>query len=190
MDIERKYVSIGLPNICTAAHLINSDGPTPEKQTEQILAITPILRGQKPSEKNPIPPPHQPSEPHASTLPPSTATPIPPSQSQPQTQRSEQSDLIDFGQHDGASNPSPKTGPHEPPDLLAAQTQNGGQQQKDLEAVLRATSNVPDVEDQGGSLNDFHEDIKRDLPVMGKGFGLTRHDTETGDSDEFVDAEG
>jgi hypothetical protein len=42
-----------------------------------------------------------------------------------------------------------------------------------------------------GSLIDFHDDMKRDLPAAdAHGLSLKRHDTDTSDMDEFVDAEG
>ena len=74
---------------------------SPEKQIEQILAIAPILPGQKQSED------YQ----RAKSLPSQQNKPLPPdppAQSQPQTQAKPQvkdsgTDLIDFGQNDGAA---------------------------------------------------------------------------------------
>jgi hypothetical protein len=62
---------------------------------------------------------------------------------------------------------------------------NGGQQQKDLEQTLRSTSTSPPP--NKGSLIDFHDDLKKDLPEVNK---LKRQDTDTNSMDEFVDAEG
>jgi hypothetical protein len=157
------------------ANNVSSDGSTPKKQTEQILAVTPILRGQSRTEKNPIPPPHTRSE--SSTTIPKTTASHPPLQPPPA-----ENDLIDFGQNDGP------TSSHLPADLQAAQTQNGSQQQKDLEQTLRSTSQE---RKKGGSLIDFHDDLKRDLPATdGHREALTRRDTDTSSLDEFVDAEG
>ncbi|PVH88320.1 hypothetical protein DL98DRAFT_509032 [Cadophora sp. DSE1049] len=166
----------------------NIDGSTPQKQAEQILAVTPILRGQKSNEKNPIPPPHTRSESFTSTHAASAS-----SENQP-PQPSHTNDLIDFGQSDGtpstnAATPIPAY--QAPADLQAAQTVNGGQQQKDLEKTLRSTSKE---RTNGGALIDFSDDLKRDLPTVdanGKKLApLKREDTDTQSLDEFVDAEG
>lgn len=143
-----------------------SDGDTPEKQVEQILAVTPILRGQKSNEKHVIPS-YQSQQ-----------------QSQPQQQpKKATADLIDFGQDE----PSPTVTetrpemPHQPSDPQAAQSKNGGQSQKDMEQMLASTSIVQGGQGQG-PLVDFHNDIHNSLPqVM-----LKRSDTS---EDEFVDAE-
>ena len=67
---------------------------------------------------------------------------------------------------------------------------NNGQLQKDLEETLRSTSTEPQPGNQG-SLIDFHDDVKKDLPVMdGEHNKLKRQDTDTQSLDEFVDAEG
>jgi hypothetical protein len=66
------------------------------------------------------------------------------------------------------------------------QTQNNGQQQKELEQTLRSTSTSPPPEK--GVLIDFHEDLKSNLP--GEQHKLKRQDTDTQSLDEFVDAEG
>jgi len=102
----------------------------------------------------------------------------------------QQDDLIDFGQSDGQAKEVPKPFSHAPADLRAAQTENNGQQQLELEQRLRAASSSHGNQ---GSLIDFHEDLKRDLPGMEttRPHGvLKRHDTDTQSLDEFVDAEG
>jgi oxysterol-binding protein-related protein 8 len=65
----------------TTADQKRRDGPTPDKQAEQIMAIYPIVKGQKNQQKNVIPPRSQPSSPRA-----------------PSSKKEE--DLIDFGQWD------------------------------------------------------------------------------------------
>lgn len=156
-----------------------SDGPTPEKQVEQILAVCPILRGQKNNERNPIPPPHRQSSTFSVTLDHSTSH----SKAQPLT---EENDLIDFGQ-DGAVQAPSKYSPveHAPADLRAAQTENGGQQQAELERKLRNTSSI---KDDGGPLIDFHDDLKQNLPGNNQKSIMKREDTDTRSLDEFVDA--
>ncbi|EHL02012.1 putative Oxysterol-binding protein-like protein OBPa [Glarea lozoyensis 74030] len=201
----------------------NIDGDTPEKQVEQILAITPILPGQKPNQKNQIPPSHQQaaeksaaekSTTENSTATAATATPSPP----PSTQNlppaplasagntkatpspistpkaapisspkvapiSHENDLVDFGQNDSAPPQKSAIQSQMPADLYAAQTQNGGQKQKELEQTLLSTSTSR--ENQGGPLLDFHDDLKRDLPAGGtetekaRHAALLRKDTDT-----------
>ncbi|KAN0122625.1 hypothetical protein V8E51_000951 [Hyaloscypha variabilis] len=151
----------------------NIDGATPQKQGEQILAVTPIVRGQKSTEKNPIPPPHNRTGSYASTKSPTTATHPPPV--------GPESDLIDFGQSDGAA------GSHVPANLHASQAVNNNPQQQHLEQTLRETSTERKAH---GSLIDFHEDLRQNLPATGQSTSLKRHDTDTSSLDEFVDAEG
>ncbi len=159
--------------------LINtsSDATDPQKQSEQILAITPILKGQKPNEKNPIPL-HR-SESRTEPAPVHEKTPV-----QVQAPAAED-DLIDFGQNDA---PAPVQQPQLqiPTDLKVAQTENNGQRQKDLESTLRSTSTSPPPHGQS-TLIDFHNDLKKDLP---DGHALKRKDTDMESLDEFVDAEG
>ncbi|TVY94415.1 Oxysterol-binding protein-like protein [Lachnellula willkommii] len=148
----------------------NIDGATPEKQVDQILAVTPILRGQRSNEKNPIPK-RNPSI--ISTNTPSQAAPA------PAPAPAGESDLIDFGQNE---TPAQSQIPI-PADLKAAQTENGGQQQKELENTLSHTSTSH--ADGQGTLLDFH-DMKAALPVKQ---ALQREDTDTHSVDEYHDAE-
>ncbi|KAF4637045.1 hypothetical protein G7Y89_g1046 [Cudoniella acicularis] len=155
----------------------NIDGSTPQKQTEQILAITPIIKGQKHTERNRIPPPHHRSGSYASTTSPTSPT-APQAPSHPPTVV--ENDLIDFSQNDGAS-----AQPVIPADLHAAQTVNNSQQQKDMERTLQTTSIANE-----GSLIDFHDDLKASLPQVNHTVPLKRLDTDTQTLDEFVDAQG
>lgn len=154
----------------------SSDGSTPQKQTEQILAVTPIIPGQNFQEKHPIPPPRNRTASYNSINAPEVQQP---SQPAPAAQH----DLIDFGQDDRSTGipPAPPSGPA---DLYAAQTQNGGQRQKDLEEKLKSTSTTS--VNNTDSLIDFHQDLKKDLPNA----ALLRQDTDTNSVDEFVDAQG
>jgi len=155
----------------------NIDGPTPEKQIQQILAVTPILRGQKSSHVNEIPP-HRRTTSYDSTM----AVQV---QAQaglePAVAAQQQKDLVDFGQNE---NQVPQHG-NNPVHLQGAQTQNGTQQAKEIEWVLQSTGTP-----QQGSLIDFHDDLKKDLPAVSNHGTLKRHDTDTSEQDEFVDAEG
>jgi len=158
----------------------NIDGDSPQKQTEQILAVTAIVKGQKSQRDSTmqIPPPHHRSE-SAQKVP--QRAPAPQPAPEPPA---EGSDLIDFGQHESRPQSSIQPAPHLPNDLQVAQTQNGGIQQKQLEQTLLSTSIQPAND---GPLIDFHQDFRRVLP---DGTVLKRHDTETKSLDEFVDAEG
>jgi hypothetical protein len=140
------------------------------------LAITPILEGQTSTEKNTIPP-------HQQTAPPTQENQFTPnllttSQPQPPTQ---DPDLIDFGENDRPASQQPLL----PTDPRAAQTQNSGQQQRDLDNTLRSTSTPPHP--NKGPLIDFHADLNKELPGVHK---ITRQDTNTQEIDEFVDAQG
>jgi len=163
------------------ADMSYSNGSTPEEQTKQILAVAPILPGQKSSEKNPIPP-------HTHSI-------LPTSQPAQETVlESTENDLIDFGKDDSpasaASAAPPAIPSHFPSDLKAAQLQNNGQQQRELEKTLRSTSTSPPPENQS-SILDFHNDLQTNLPSSTmKPAALKREDTDTKSLDEFVDAEG
>ncbi len=147
------------------------------------MAITPILRGQKPNEKNRIPPQHNRSESYTSTH---TAAPATISKENTSPHAAPSNDLIDFGQNSGAQTQPAQTY-QAPADLQAAQTLNNGQQQKDLESTLLSTSSSRATD---GGLIDFHDDLKKDLPAAQGKTVLKREDTETQSLDEFVDAEG
>ncbi|KAL3424870.1 oxysterol binding protein [Phlyctema vagabunda] len=158
----------------------NIDGTTPQQQAEQILAVTPILPGQKATKVAGIPSyTHREPQPEATTA--ATQVQPPPAED----------NLIDFGDSTPAApaaqpvtTTSPPPAPHFPPDLQAAQTQNGGAEQKNLEQLLQSTSNERGKKD---SLIDFHDDLKRDLPPVNTPT-LLREDTDTKSVDEFVDA--
>ncbi|KAL1855869.1 hypothetical protein VTK73DRAFT_8454 [Phialemonium thermophilum] len=137
------------------------DGSSPQKQEEQIMAIYPIVKGQKANSRNIIPPRGSSSGQQP------TSKPAP---------DDSHNDLIDFGQHD---KPAPggqdaeaaqqaKPNPDTPRDKGEAEVQR----------MLHATgSPAPE-----GPLIDFHEDLKKDLPR-----DLRREDTGSS-RDEFVDA--
>jgi oxysterol-binding protein-related protein 8 len=115
-----------------------------------VLAIYPILPGQKADGKNVIPP-------RASEGNPSNANTA-----------NDTEDLIDFGD----DNEAPKS---EQTSLPASSTQNG-----EIRDLLQSTGNTPPPSQ---ALEDFHKDLKKDLPKM------KRSDTEES-HDEFHDAMG
>lgn len=75
--------------------MASSDPSDPQKQTEQILAIYPIVSGQKATGSNSIPPRHSENAETAASAP----------------KESLQNDLIDFGQNDVPSNPPKPVAP-------------------------------------------------------------------------------
>ncbi|KAH8815080.1 hypothetical protein F5884DRAFT_771048 [Xylogone sp. PMI_703] len=131
------------------------DGKTPEEQTKQILAVTPIVRGQK-FHREAIPPHHAQSQ--------SVSRQV---SHDPQGEATHE-DLIDFGQNDSNTVPAQTAKP------------------TDVEKALMSTGHVAPQ----GSLIDFHEDMKKDLPSGASDQKLKRQDTDTQSVDEFVDAEG
>lgn len=178
--------------LITITDPVESDGATPAEQIEQILAVTPILPGQKPSEKFAIPPqqhkkvdstPAQAQVPVQAPIhddlidvgPPSTSTPAPASHLPDDMKAA----------HGPPSTSTPAPASHLPDDLKAAQTQNGGQQQLAMEQSIRETSTDRKNED---ALIDFHGDLQKSLPKAEP--SLLRQDTDTQSVDEFVDAQG
>lgn len=138
---------------------MSSDGSTPEKQAEQIMAIYPVVKGQKPPTRNAIPP-------RGSSVGPSSRD----------SQADQQDDLIDFGQNDDA----PRTSQNAAKSTTEIEPKIDSRHQStaEIQSMLSATgSPAPD-----GVLLDFHEDLKKDLPRS-----LKRGDTEES-HDEFVDA--
>jgi hypothetical protein len=81
-------------NYCSLVLTESSDGATPKKQEEQILAIYPVLKGQQPSQKNSIPPRNS-----LSGI----------SRSKEAANSDGVADLIDFGGDDAGSTPAVDT---------------------------------------------------------------------------------
>lgn len=138
--------------------------------------MTPILRGQKSSQTNEIPP-HHPTASHDSATVNSTSSHAahatqPAIQEVTTPPQAQSKDLIDIGHNEN---------------LPAAQKDSN-----DIEKILQSTGTVQAV--QQGGLVDFHDELNKNLPSMssnGQDHGrLRRHDTETSSVDEFVDAEG
>lgn len=173
-----------------------SDGPTPEKQSEQILAVYPILKGQKPDTRNAIPPrgsvsgpsshppqavqhpvEQRPSE-DRQPAPPAATQPAPPAVTQPEPSKGD--DLIDFGQNEPKlpvlppAQPLPETKPEVRPAIDAQHKSTA-----DIQSMLSQTGSPA----PGGPLIDFHQDMKTTLPTS-----LKRESTAES-SDEFVDAQ-
>ncbi|KAK3382311.1 hypothetical protein B0T24DRAFT_7179 [Lasiosphaeria ovina] len=139
------------------------DGATPEKQAAQIMAIYPIVKGQKWENPMVIPSRGSMSRPTSSSA------------SVPQKGSFSQGDgdLIDFGQRDSSSTEQKQA----PPPLDPSHRSTA-----EIQTLLSATGRTD--AHGGGPLIDFHEDLKSSLPA-----DLKRTDTDES-NDEFVDAQG
>ncbi|KAK9421595.1 putative Oxysterol-binding protein-like protein OBPalpha [Seiridium unicorne] len=143
-------------------------GDTPQKQTEQVMAIHPIIPGQKSLERNVIPPP-------ASVGHPSTAV-QPPAQPAP-------ADLIDFGNNEA---PAAAPVPAENPNIAAAAEHRPSKDSTEIRQLLSSTGHkAPE-----GPLIDFSADMKHTLPQTQPTQPSTLKRNETEESnDAFFDAE-
>lgn len=92
----------------------SSDAPTPEKQAEQIMAIYPIIPGQKPSDRNIIPPSPSAGKSHTA--------------GHPASEDKKGGDLIDFG-------------PSDPPAAAPPQPSSGS---KEIASMLKSTGREPE----------------------------------------------
>ncbi|KAK4240842.1 Oxysterol-binding protein-like protein OBPalpha [Achaetomium macrosporum] len=143
------------------------DGSTPEKQAEQIMAIYPIVKGQKFDQRNMIPPPRA-------------------SHSEPKEPQKEPNgdcgNLIDFDDDTSTALPQPSNKDQ-------SEEQNRGYRPP-IDPSHNSTSEIQEMLSSTGSrakegpLIDFHEDMKKDLPGT-----IKRTDTAESE-DEFVDAQG
>ncbi|KAJ9157724.1 Oxysterol-binding protein-like protein OBPa [Pleurostoma richardsiae] len=127
------------------------DSDTPEKQVEQILAIYPIVKGQKPDPRNVIPPRGSSLSGTSGRRPMSSSHEEPPAQ--------QEDDLIDFGQHDTpatVSKPEPR------------KTESTGE----ISSMLKETGHPA----PNGPLLDFHDDIKKNLPGVRRSDTESSHD--------------
>lgn len=131
---------------------ICSEGP-PEKQAEQVLAIYPIVKGQKASQRNAIPPR-------------GTSFSGPSANQAPEAKGS--GDLIDFGGDDNAA------------DLPAPMQPTSGQKEDpkvessgEISGLLKQTGTPA----PNGPLIDFHEDLQKNVP------SIKRSDTEESNDD-------
>ncbi|KAF9879885.1 oxysterol-binding protein [Colletotrichum karsti] len=118
------------------------DGPTPAKQTEQILAIYPIVQGQKPHAANAIPARR-------------AEAPAP----KPQTGAN---DLIDFGDDTTTSKTPTASAPAiqpPPPAVAAHETRSDS---KDIQGMLNKTG----TQAGEGPLIDFTADMKKAVPPL------------------------
>ncbi|KAK4164213.1 Oxysterol-binding protein-like protein OBPalpha [Cladorrhinum sp. PSN259] len=140
------------------------DATTPEKQAAQIMAIYPIVKGQKLEHKIVIPPRASLSDPDARP---------------PTSPGKDGDDLINFEDDKPSSPPRASTkvpekkpiGPKPPLDSAHEST-------TEIQAMLAATGNRA----KEGPLIDFHQDMRNDL---------SRSNTkDSHDEDDFVDARG
>jgi hypothetical protein len=149
----------------------NIDADTPAKQAEQVMAIYPIVDGQKPSQQNIIPP-------HASAGNPSTA-------SQPAAQPPSvvPASAVPTGTAGPNGTAAAAVSVQEP--TVAAKAENSDiKQSGTIQHMLEGTGQ-PKPE---GPLMDFTADMKKDLPKGGKPTDLKRSETEES-HDEFFDVE-
>ncbi|CRK35123.1 hypothetical protein BN1708_006634 [Verticillium longisporum] len=146
-----------------------SDGETPEKQAEQVLAIYPILPGQKASSENQIPP-NKPAQ----TQPKATGAATPPPAAEPTpaaaAAAAPQNDLIDSSQSETAA---PTT---QPAAAAATAPQATRHDSQDITGMLSKTGKPA----ADGPLIDFVGDLKKNVP------DLKRADTS---EDDFQDAQ-
>ncbi|KAK1985347.1 oxysterol-binding protein [Colletotrichum cereale] len=135
------------------------DSTTPEGQTEQILAIYPILPGQKASATT-ADPLHRPSTAEATA----PASQDPAAKAPVVQQQDGGNELIDFGDTPATASAAatssvliaePSTGAPS-----VAQEQRSGS--KDIESMLNKTGSKP----AGGPLMDFTADLKRNVPPL------------------------
>ncbi|KAK4116873.1 Oxysterol-binding protein [Canariomyces notabilis] len=137
------------------------DGSTPEKQAAQIMAIYPIVKGQKFSQENMIPPRVSPSG----------------QSTQSKEPASDGGDLIDFGD-DRSPYDTPQSSEQslgEKPPLAPSHKSTS-----EIQKMLASTG----TGNKEGPLIDFHNDMEKSLPSSVK-----RADSENESQDEFVDAQ-
>jgi hypothetical protein len=140
---------------------MSRDGSTPEKQAAQIMAIYPIVKGQKFSKENMIPPRASPSG----------------QSTQSKEPASDGGDLIDFGD-DGSPYDTPQSSEQslgEKPPLEPSHKSTS-----EIQKMLASTG----TGNKEGPLIDFHNDMEKSLPSSVK-----RADSENESQDEFVDAQ-
>ncbi|KAK4147936.1 Oxysterol-binding protein-like protein OBPalpha [Dichotomopilus funicola] len=140
------------------------DGATPEAQAKQIMAIYPVIKGQKPKQENVIPPRASHSEASASS----------------KDSHNGEGTLTDSANESST--------PHQFPSGEGAQPSN--ESRPPLDPAHSSTAEVQELlastgkRAQGGPLIDFHGDMKKDLPNSTK-----RTDSMVSENN-FVDAEG
>lgn len=119
--------------------ILPSDGSDSKQLTEQVLAIYPILAGQKQDSSNQIPP--RPAE--------SKSAPA------PDAAKSTHDDLIDFGQDDAPVQPPQ---PQRPTASLQSNVESTGE----ISGLLKSTGKPA----ADGPLLDFHHDLQKTIPEI------------------------
>ncbi|KAF7509800.1 hypothetical protein GJ744_007495 [Endocarpon pusillum] len=147
------------------------DGKDPKTMTEQILAITPILPGQKVDSAFDIPP-HTPNATpnHNNNLQPEQNAAAPPS--------GDGNDLIDFG--DSASNAK----------VVTANQNISSQHRARSVSLMDDDRHINAMNDKMGNMNLMGPMQASGNPSTGEHQPLERTDTETSEVDSFFDAEG
>ncbi|KAI0137101.1 hypothetical protein BJ170DRAFT_43952 [Xylariales sp. AK1849] len=141
------------------------DGNTPQKLAEQVLAIYPVVPGQKPSQHNFIPPHQSAGSPNTAGKPAARDVPA---------------DLIDFGHPE-----PPAHVPAEHPTAAEVAEKRPGQDSTEIQHMLNSTGQkAPE-----GPLIDFAADMKKGSPTSGhRPADLKRSETE-GSNDVFFDVQ-
>lgn len=139
--MDHQCPNVGRPESAAAveedANGCGRDGSTPEKQAAQIMAIYPVIKGQRFNQKNVIPP--------RSSISDSASRPT----DLHNHQEPQSGDLIDFG-----DDKSPVSEQNKPP-LDASHKSTA-----EIQAMLASTG----TRAKDSPLVDFHDDMKKTLP--------------------------
>jgi oxysterol-binding protein-related protein 8 len=155
----------------------SSDGQTPEEQCKQILAITPIVKGQKPDGKYDIPSRQSLEQKRASHE---------VSRQTASTADSGHGDLIDLG------------GPSASTSAPAQAQQKASVQGNENVAVSGSPAPPHPSQSNPSAVETYHQELKEMLPgvqntqgagVLPQGNKITRTDSNNSQLDEFVDAD-
>lgn len=149
----------------------NRDGRDPKEMTEQILAIAPILPGQKVNHDFEIPP-------HAPSAPTPTETDWQHNQKATAPPPGDGNDLIDFG----GSAPNAKA-------VIANQNVPYQHRTRSM-SLMDDDQHINAMNDKMGNVNLMGPMQTSATPSAGKGQPLERTDTQTSEVDSFFDAEG
>ncbi|KAF2840989.1 lytic polysaccharide monooxygenase [Patellaria atrata CBS 101060] len=137
------------------------DGKTPDETTKQILNIAAILPGQKPKNDFEIPPRGSVADNHHHT---------------PAEQQGGSGDLIDFGQNDTPRSKGPQAVQSPSPLINTQQPMHDNQPPARMQEPL-----LPSTQ--------HYKEAMKPAENRPDGSKLARQDSESGDLDEFVDAE-
>lgn len=149
----------------------NRDGKDPKTMTEQILAIYPILPGQKVNSDFEI-------APHTSNATPHDNNNLQPEQNAAEQSSGDGNDLIDFG--DSAPNAK----------AVTANQNISSQHRTRSVSLMDDDQHINAMNDKMGNMNLMGPMQTPGNPSTGTPRPLERTDTETSEVDSFFDAEG